>query len=133
MLQYFLFLCITIVTMYSYYFHFFSERVPPVMIAYTGDKHPRYFERKFMNAKADLFVFKNRAYRSRRVRFVSKNNEMDYFMTSHYKHLLVVHSLEYHIPIFYDTNICINYTHQNHTVAVLWHKAMTHTFENIQI
>ena len=133
MLQYFLFICIVIVTTYSYYFHFFRKNGPKMMIAYDGNKHPRYFERKFMNENADLFVFKNRPYHSKRIHFISNDNELKYFMGSHYKHLLIVRSLEYHIPVFYDTNFGINYTHNNHTVALLWHKTMSHTLENIKV
>jgi len=103
------------------------------MIAYVGPHHPRYFERKFIHEKADLFVFQKRHSRSRRVKFVSEMNEIDYFMASHYKHLLIVHSLQYHIPMLYDIKMGLNYTHHNRTVAVLWHKPITHTFERVQL
>jgi hypothetical protein len=125
MIQYFLVFCILCVFISSYYLHFFARTVEQsdLMIAYIGNEHPRLFEQQFTQERADLIVFRNRPFRSKRLQFAPPGSELNKFtLTPRYRHLLVLYNLQPQVPMFYDTRNNIEYIHNNETVAELWHK-----------
>jgi|FLMP01.1.fsa_nt_emb hypothetical protein len=132
-LKYLLFLCIVLVFGSSYWLHFFKHKQSAIMVVYTGHAHPRLFEIAFSHQNVDLFVFKHRRFRSRRVQFVVHCTPMEYFLQSSYQHLLLVHLLHPPVPLFYDTTMDINYMHANETVATLRHKPLTKLFETLHL
>jgi hypothetical protein len=132
-IKYLLFLCIVFVFGSSYWLHFFKQKQSTTMAVYTGPEHPRLFELAFAHQDVDLFVFKHRRFRSRRVQFVVHCTPLEYFRRSSYQHLLLIHLLRPPVPLFYDTAIGINYVHANETVATLRHKPVTDLFETLHL
>ena len=130
MIEYFLFLCIIGVFSTSYYLHFFAASDATIMIAYTGNEHPRLFEQQYQMETADLVVMHERPFRSLRLLFAPLSHLTQLFEDGHYHHLLVVHSLHPPVPLFYDSLHNIQYVHNNITIAELSHKSVsTQTFQ----
>lgn len=132
-IKYLLFLCIIFVFGSSYWLHFFKHKKSTTMVVYTGPAHPRLFELEFAHQDVDLFVFKHRRFRSRRVQFIVHRTPLEYFQTSTYQHLLLIHLLHPTVPLFYDSTTGIKYMHANDTVATLWHKPLVDRFETLHL
>jgi len=130
MIEYFLLFCIVFVFSSSYYLHFFQARYT-VMIGYTGNSHPRFFEQQYGHELADLIVFKKRPFRSKRMQFATPGTEKNYLV--HYQHILIVHQLGVAVPLFFDTPNTIQYIHRNDTVAELWHQQNSDKLLTLQV
>ena len=133
MIEYFLLILICFILLYSNFVHMYTPQ--KLMIAFVGHEHPRLFERQYITSNADLFVFRNRASNSINVKYEKKGTERRYFARSGYNYMLIVHMLQFYVPIeraIVDRSPT-TYIHDNKTVAELSVKKTTLKMKEIFI